>query len=83
MQTMRDQIVARISAWAHYASAHSGSLHLLPAPERRMALERDYRNMGVMLFGEPPLFAAIMETLRALESEINAGHPATSSSQSS
>jgi len=82
-QVVRHKQTFYPSAWAHYASAHSGSLHLLPAPERRLALERDYRNMGVMLFGEPPLFAAIMETLRALESEINAGNPATSSSQSS
>ena len=51
------------SGWAHYAAAKPGSLHLLPAPERVIALERDYRNMGVMLFGEPPPFAAITETL--------------------
>jgi Nucleotidyl transferase AbiEii toxin, Type IV TA system len=60
------------SGWAHYAAAHPGSLRLLPAPERIGALERDYRNMGVMLFGAPPPFAAIMETLKALEEEINA-----------
>jgi hypothetical protein len=44
----------------------------LPAPERLVALERDYRNMGVMLFGAPLPFAAIMETLKVLEEEINA-----------
>jgi hypothetical protein len=59
------------SGWAHYAAAHPGSLHLLPAPERVVALERDYRNMGIMLFGEPPPFAAIMQTLRGLEGELN------------
>jgi hypothetical protein len=59
------------SGWAHYASAHPGSLRLLPAPERVVALERDYRNMGVMLFGAAPSFATIMETLSGLEQEIN------------
>jgi hypothetical protein len=59
-------------AWANYAASHPGSLHLLPVPERVVALERDYRNMGGMLFGEPPPFATIMETLGRLEGEINA-----------
>jgi hypothetical protein len=70
------------SAWAHYAAAHPGSLHLLPAPERVVALERDYRNMGVMLFGEPPPFATIMETLTTLEQEINASNLASASPSS-
>ncbi len=59
------------SGWAHYAAAHPGSLHLLPPPERVVALERDYRNMGVMLFGEPPPFSSLMEILSGLEKEIN------------
>jgi Nucleotidyl transferase AbiEii toxin, Type IV TA system len=71
------------STWAHYAAAHPGSLHLLPAPERVVALERDYRSMGVMLFGEPPPFTTIIETLTTLEQEVNDGNIATSSSPSS
>jgi hypothetical protein len=59
------------SAWAQYARASPGSLRLLPADSRRAALERDYRSMGVMIFGEPPPFGTIMETLAALEQEIN------------
>jgi hypothetical protein len=35
------------------------------------ALERDYRKMGVMMFGERPAFDGIMETLGVLEEEIN------------
>lgn len=59
------------SGWAHYDLAQPGTLRLVP-PEKRMAvLERDYRNMGVMIFGDPPTFDAIMETLTALEQEIN------------
>jgi hypothetical protein len=34
-------------------------------------LEKDYRNMGVMIFGEPPSFDSIIETLDALEKQIN------------
>jgi hypothetical protein len=59
------------SAWARYDLARPGSLRLKPAKERLAALERDYRNMGVMIFGEPPAFNAIMETLAALEQDIN------------
>lgn len=60
------------SAWARYNLARPGSFRLLPAKERMTALERDYRSMGVMIFGEPPAFDTIMETLAALEREINA-----------
>jgi Nucleotidyl transferase AbiEii toxin, Type IV TA system len=70
-QVVRHKQTFYPSAWAHYAAAYPGSLHLLPAPERVVALERDYRNMGVMLFGEPPPFAAIMETLGELETDVN------------
>jgi hypothetical protein len=38
------------AAWAHYELASPGSLRLLPSDER-VALERDYRSMGVMIFG--------------------------------
>lgn len=59
------------SGWAHYELARPGSLHLVPAAERLAGLVRDYRNMGVMIFGEPPEFDKIMGTLVGLEQEIN------------
>jgi hypothetical protein len=49
-----------------------GSLSLVPRAERLAALERDYRNMSVMIFGEPPAFDSIIETLGELEKQINA-----------
>jgi hypothetical protein len=70
-QVVRHKQTFYPSAWAHYESARPGSLRLLPTAERVVALERDYRNMGVMLFGEPPAFSRIMETLVALEENIN------------
>jgi hypothetical protein len=59
------------AAWAQYQLARPGSLHLVPRAERLAALERDYRNMGVMIFGEPPRFDGIMETLSTLERDTN------------
>jgi hypothetical protein len=44
------------AAWARYELAKPGTLRLLPSEARISALERDYRNMGVMIFGEPPKF---------------------------
>lgn len=70
-QVVRHKETFYPSAWAQYVSASPGSLRLLPADSRRAALERDYRSMGVMIFGAPPPFGSIMETLAALEQKIN------------
>ena len=70
-QVVRHKETFYPSGWARYDLARAGSLRLLPAKERIAALERDYRNMGVMIFGEPPKFDTIMGTLAALEREIN------------
>ena len=59
------------SGWAKYDLARVGSLRLVPPDERRAALERDYRSMSVMIFGQPPPFGEITEVLAALEQEIN------------
>lgn len=34
-------------------------------------IERDYRNMRMMIFGEPPLLDGIVQTLDEIEKEIN------------
>jgi len=70
-QVVRHKETFYSSAWAQYARASPGSFRLLPADGRRAALERDYRSMGVMIFGEPPPFGTIMETLAALEQDNN------------
>ena len=59
------------SAWSRYDLARPGSFHLLPANERFEALQRDYKNMAAMIFGEPPAFDEIMGMLGVLEREIN------------
>lgn len=68
------------SAWAHYGLARPGSLRLVPVENRVAALERDYRNMAVMIFGEPPAFGKIMETLNTLEQEVNGQRSANENS---
>jgi len=70
-QVVRHKETFYPSGWAHYDLARPGSLRLVPREERLAALERDYRNMGVMIFGEPPPFGEITEVLAALEQEIN------------
>ena len=60
------------SAWASYDLAFPGTFKLLPtAPSQITNLERDYQNMQVMLFGDPPDFRSILDGLRDLESQIN------------
>jgi len=70
-QVVRHKETFYPSGWAHYELAVPGSFRLMPREERLTALERDYRNMGVMIFGEPPAFDSIMETLAALERDMN------------
>jgi hypothetical protein len=64
------------SAWARYDLAVPGTFKLLPITESQLRdLERDYREMQVMLFGERPDFGSILSELRKLESEINSVEP--------
>jgi hypothetical protein len=60
------------SAWARYQLAKPGSFRLLPANDVQISrLKEDYREMQMMLFGEPPSFASVLSELRNLESQIN------------
>ncbi len=61
-QVVRHKETFYPAAWARYDLARYGSLQLLPTAERVGSLERDYRNMGVMIFGEPPAFSTIMDS---------------------
>ena len=59
------------SAWARYDLAQLGTVRLLPENSRVTALRRDYREMGVMIFGEPPAFDALVAAIGELENELN------------
>jgi hypothetical protein len=61
------------SNWARYDLAKPGSFKLLPTNDAKLRhLERDYKDMQIMLFGNPPTFDSIREVLRQLEAKINA-----------
>jgi hypothetical protein len=70
-QVVRHKETFYPSAWPRYDLARPGSFRLSPVENRVAALERDYRNMAVMIFGDAPKFDWILETLTALEHEIN------------
>ncbi|MFB3906734.1 MAG: nucleotidyl transferase AbiEii/AbiGii toxin family protein, partial [Acidobacteriota bacterium] len=58
-------------SWSNYDAARPGTFRLLPASERIAELKRDYNKMTVMIFGEPPAFDSLLESLGKLEAEIN------------
>lgn len=60
------------AAWARYDLAVPGNLKLAPAGARVSALKQDYRDMAMMIFGDPPRFESMMEKLTALEDEVHA-----------
>jgi len=59
------------SSWAAYDTARPGSLRLSPASARLPKLRADYRQMGDMIFGDPPHLDTALETLARLEKRIN------------
>jgi hypothetical protein len=73
-QVVRHKELFYPAAWARYDLARPGTFRLVPPDMRMPELERDYRNMGVMIVGTPPALDAIMRTLEVLEKEINTGH---------
>lgn len=58
--------------WAQYPEAKRGTLRLVPPAYRFASLQADYGSMKGMLFGEIPSFDDVMESIRQLETEINA-----------
>lgn len=63
------------SQWARYDLAKPGSLRLLPASDAQIkALQLDYEQMQIMLFGDRPDFDSILNGLGELEAEINSLH---------
>ena len=70
-QVVRHKETFYPSGWARYDLARPESFRLLPPKNRLAALERDYRSMGVMIFGEAPTFDKVMGVLAGLEHEIN------------
>ena len=59
------------SAWASYETARPGSLKLVPGARHLKALQKDYSDMTMMIFGEAPAFNLIVDSLQQLEDQIN------------
>ena len=57
--------------WAQYEQAKPGTIKLMPPSHSEKALRDDYANMRAMIYGEYPSYETIMETLQALENEMN------------
>lgn len=51
--------------------ARPGSFSLLPTLAMRQALNRDYRAMAGMIFGDVPIFTDIIDVIERLEKNIN------------
>jgi hypothetical protein len=58
-------------SWAHYETAHPGTIRLLPPADRLDALRRDYQAMESMIFGKAPAWDEIVHVLVQLEQSIN------------
>ncbi len=66
-------LVAFPQAWKKFEEAVPGTLRVVPQPELRVALERDYRAMTDMIFGDVPSFDWIVERLTHIEETVNRG----------
>ena len=60
-----------VSKSAHYDTAKLGTIQLIPSNENILLLEKDYKKMGDMLFGEIPIFEDIIEELKKFETILN------------
>jgi hypothetical protein len=77
---IRDDLMERVVAhkkvyfaakWNKMEEAVRGTFRLIPSEKHLKELEADYSAMRQMYFKEPPPWSEIVETLRALEAEIN------------
>jgi len=59
------------SGSAKYEEARPGSFRLVPTQNYLNLLEKDYKDMREMFFGEPLSWDRIISRLRKLESQIN------------
>lgn len=59
------------SKWARYEEAKPGSFRLMPSKERARELLSDYTRMRPMFFRDPPVWADVLDKLRAIEEMIN------------
>lgn len=54
-----------------YDRAVPGSYRVVPTEDMRAKLAADYQRMSAMIFGAPPVFADVLESIEALENYLN------------
>lgn len=59
------------SAWARYDLAAPGTFKLISGNMHLKELERDYKDMSIMIFGDVPKWNSLVHRLGQLEEEIN------------
>jgi len=64
-------LIAFRQAWKRFEEATPGSVRLVPQPELRQTIERDYAAMQGMILGDVPEFGWILEQLEHAEAAIN------------
>ena len=64
-------LIAFRQAWKRFDQAVPGSLGLVPQPELRAVIERDYGAMHSMILGNVPQFEWIMDQLQRAHATIN------------
>ena len=72
LDAVRDHnLVMFPQAWKRFDEAVPGSVKLVPQPELRAVIERDYKAMRDMILGEPPKFSWVIEQIQRAEAAIN------------
>ena len=64
-------LIAFRQAWKRFEQAKPGSVRLVPQPELRKVIERDYAAMRGMVFGDVPEFEWINARLQEAEAVVN------------
>jgi Nucleotidyl transferase AbiEii toxin, Type IV TA system len=64
-------LIAFPQAWKKFDQAVPGTLCLVPLPELRKVLERDYSTMQGMMLGKAPNFVWVMEQIATVEQQLN------------
>lgn len=56
---------------ASYETIYTEGLKLLPDEERIVEIQNDYREMGLMIFGEIPSFETVIDSIKKIEIGLN------------
>ena len=68
------------SSWANYDTAYPPTLSIYPNDYLKQKLTEDYKQMQIMLFGNPPSFEEILASIRNFQEAINKVNTTSTSS---